>query len=217
MWFRSLIDSLARPRRPGAARFKRAARRLHVEGLEDRCLMAFSPITNYAVGPNPQAVITGDFNNDGKLDLAVANHDDGTVSVLPGDGLGGFGAARQSAVGNIGPMSLAVADFNNDGKLDLSVSTTVLLGNGDGTFQAPTQLGGAMGSAAGDFNADGNIDLVFGWDDLDGNGYVQVLLGNGRGGFTAARAESSPVSFSAPAGLAVGDLFVDGRLDAVMV
>ena len=47
-------------------------------------------------------MVTGDFNNDGKLDLAVANHADGTVSVFPGDGLGGFGTARQSAVGTGG-------------------------------------------------------------------------------------------------------------------
>src|SRR5207245_8449773 len=81
---------------------------------------------------------------------------------------------------------------------------SVLLGNGDGTFRAPTDVGGlAFGMAAGDFNADGNIDLVGVSDDWEGAGYVEVLLGNGRGGFTAARAESSAHSLSAPAGLAV--------------
>jgi Calx-beta domain/FG-GAP-like repeat len=227
MWFRSLIDSLARPRRHRAASPKQTARLLLMEGLEDRCLMAFSPISSYPVGPNPQAVVSGDFNSDGKLDLAVGNHDDRTVGVLLGDGLGGFGAARQSIVGTAGPVSLAVADFNNDGKLDLAVLTqdpvgdvsnstvSVVLGNGDGTFGAPTPWGGAIEMAAGDFNADGNIDLVVGCYDFDSGGYVQVLLGNGRGGSTAARAEWSPISFIGPAGMAVGDLNGDDKLDAV--
>src|SRR5262245_23639689 len=201
-WLRNLRSALV-PRRDLHRRrgsLRAAACRPSLEVLEDRCLLSFSPAVSYPVGPNPQAVVTGDFNNDGRLDLAVGNHDDGTVSVLPGDGLGGFGAARQSAVGTIGPVSLVVADFNNDGRLDLAVITqavagdlwtgdlSVLLGNGDGTFRAPTGVAGAaFGMAAGDFNADGNIDLVVvGGCILGDAGYIQVLLGNGRGGFTAA-------------------------------
>src|SRR5262245_2459043 len=59
-----------------------ATHRPSLEVLEDRLTPSFSPATSFPVGTNPQAVVTGDFNNDGRLDLAVANHDDRTVSVL---------------------------------------------------------------------------------------------------------------------------------------
>ncbi len=66
-------------------------------------------------------MVTADFNNDGHLDLATANAGDSTVSVLLGDGEGGFGAASHFAAG-VGPRSLAVGDFNNDGNLDLATA-----------------------------------------------------------------------------------------------
>jgi FG-GAP-like repeat/Calx-beta domain len=232
-WLQSLRSALTSGRGQRHHRRRGAPRattlRPNVEVLEDRLTPSFSPATSFSVGPNPQAVVTGDFNNDGKLDLATANYDNGTVSALIGDGHGGFGAAKQSAVGTL-PLSLAVADFNNDGKLDLAViqgtagsywsnSMSVVLGNGDGTFRAPTPLGSTwipLAAAAGDFNADGNTDLVVGQDDWEGGGYVEVLLGNGRGGFTAAGGEYSYHALSA-ASPAVGDLNGDGKLDAVMV
>jgi len=238
MSFNSWLQNLRSTPSPGRGQrhqrrrgsLRAATLRLNIEALEDRLTPSFSPATSFPVGTGPQAVVSADFNNDGRLDLAVANHDDRTVGVLLGDGLGGFGAARQSAVGTIGPVSLTVADFNNDGKLDLAVINqdpigyewnsfmSVLLGNGDGTFRAPTAGAGAIGMAAGDFNNDGNIDLVVDSNDFDSGGYVQVLLGNGRGGFTAEPVDWSPLTFiTAPAGLAAGDLNGDGKLDAVMV
>src|SRR3954468_11744868 len=73
------------------------------EVLEDRRLLSFSPATSFPVGMNPQDVVTADFNNDGKLDLATSNYDDatgdGTVSVLLGNGGGSFQPARTSATG----------------------------------------------------------------------------------------------------------------------
>ena len=66
----------------------------------------------------------GDFNGDGKLDLAVANYSSNTVGMLLGNGAGGFAAATTFSSGGTNPVSLAVGDFNGDGKLDLAVANT---------------------------------------------------------------------------------------------
>jgi hypothetical protein len=179
-----------------------------VEALEDRCLLSFNPPVSYAVGANPNAVVTADFNNDGRLDLATANAGDNTVSVLPGNAKGTFQAAQTSSTGS-SPVSVAVGDFNRDGKLDLATANaggydvSILLGNGDGTFQAPSNIG--IGSspnsvAVGDFNRDGKLDLgvtsneyIPGfWGGYYGNywyagqweGRTHVLLGVGDGSFS---------------------------------
>ncbi len=99
----------------------------------------FAPAVAYAVGKQPASVAVGDFNRDGKLDLAVMNSADDTVSILLGNGDGTFAPQVTYAVG-LFPDTLAVGDFNGDGKLDLAVANqgdntvSVLLGNGDGTF-----------------------------------------------------------------------------------
>src|ERR1044071_1507263 len=119
--------------------------RSSLEPLEGRCLFSFTWAGDFPVGLNPQTIVTGDFNHDGNLDLAAADPVAGTIGVLLGDGLGGFGAARQSAIGT-GLSSLAVADFNNDGNLDLATisddvwGASILLGKGDGTFQSPINV-----------------------------------------------------------------------------
>jgi len=176
MWFRNLFDYLAgTPSRTPAGRARRvpsrrrpAATRLQLEALEDRCLLSFSPAVSYPVGLGPQAVVTGYFNNDAVLDLAVANYSSNTVSVLLGNANGTFQPAQTYATG-AGPQSVAVGDFNKDGKLDLATANagdvSVLLGNGDGTFGAASNIDFAvLGSsptsvAVGDFNADGKLDL----------------------------------------------------------
>src|SRR5258707_15673927 len=72
------------------SRRKPAGCKLSVEFLEDRSVPSFLAPMNYAAGTNPQAVITGDFNGDGRLDLAVANYSDSTVSILLGNSDGTF-------------------------------------------------------------------------------------------------------------------------------
>ena len=200
-----------------------------VESLGDRCLPSFGPAASFPVGANHQAVVTADFNNDGKLDLATANYDPTTgsssVSVLLGDGQGGFGAPWHSAGGASGG-ALAVGDFDNDGNLDLATthnySVRVRLGNGDGTFQSPLAVPlqspttpASVGVA--DFNADQKMDLVVvaPLEMFSGTGgWIEVLLGDGAGAFpTSQLTEGSPAS---PSLLAIDDLNADGTLDVVV-
>src|SRR5881296_1470724 len=75
----------------------------------------FQPARTFAVGTNPTSVVAGDFNGDGKLDLAVANAGSNTIAVLLGNGDGSFQTAQTFAVG-ITPWSVRMADFNSDGK-----------------------------------------------------------------------------------------------------
>ena len=116
--------------------------------------------------PGPYSVAMGDFNGDGKPDLAVTSRDDNAVSVLLGNGDGTFQAPIEYATDSF-PVHVATADFNGDGKLDLAVansalsdeppSVSILLGNGDGTFQAAVNQGAGISPrslAAGDFDPD---------------------------------------------------------------
>jgi uncharacterized repeat protein (TIGR01451 family) len=187
----------------------------------------FASPTSYPVGTNPVVMVVGDFNGDGKLDVAVANAGSGNVSVLLGNGDGTFRAAVNSAVSlGSGPITLAVGDFNGDGKLDLIVVNpgdpgnnvpgvvNLLLGNGDGTFRAAVQITTGQFPfrvAVGDFNGDGKEDLIIG-DEKDGS--LSVLLGNGDGTFQPAKSISL-ASSGEVASLAVADFNGDKKLDVV--
>ncbi len=159
-----------------------------------------APGSPFAVGTKPEAVAAGDFNGDGRPDLAIADFGDsngGNVSVMLGNGAGGFSAAAGSpfALGMLNPTAIALGDFNRDGKLDIavgflhSVTPAVLLGNGAGRFSvagkpvAEPVLCGVVSIAVADFNRDGNLDVAVACSAHQGT--LSVLLGNGSGGFSA--------------------------------
>jgi hypothetical protein len=163
---------------------------------------SFQPHFDYSTGTGPSSAATGDFNGDGKLDLAIANGQDGTASVFLGNGDGTF---QQQVVysGPVEPQTVIVNDFNGDQKLDLAVGGSgvwVLLGNGDGTFQPALKSPGGGPMAAADFNHDGKLDLF---------AAGSVLLGSGDGTFTLFA--TYPSGFPAAA-----DLNGDGNPDLVI-
>jgi len=175
---------------------------------------AGSPV---AVGANPDFVVAGDFNSDGIADLAVANSADATVSILLGDGSGGFTEMQPRVAVGILPRGLAVGDFNGDGIADLEVanegsnSVSILLGNGDGSFgTSQVAVGtGPFGVSVGYFNNDGFADLAV--TNLHDN-TVSILLGDGHGTFT--QATGSPFAAgNIPRSVAVGDFNGDGNVD----
>ncbi len=199
--------------------FRAATRsRPRLESLEDRTLLStvsFSPPVSYGVGSGPAPMAVGDFNGDGKPDIAVANENSNTVSVLLGNSDGTFQSAHSLVVGT-DPESLAVGDFNGDGKPDIAVANassntvSVLLGNGDGTFQSAQSLNVGnrpVGLTAADFNGDRKPDLVL-TNALDNT--VSVLLGNGDGTF---RITQYPTGGIYPSSVVVGDFNGDGKAD----
>jgi len=184
---------------------------------------AFSPASNspFAVGTGPQFVAIGDFNGDGFQDLAVANETSNNVTILLGNGAGGFTASPGSPFGTgAQPHCVVVGDFNGDGIEDIATANygsnnlTVMLGNGSGGFTATAGNPFAAGAApyaivAGDFNGDGMQDLAAA--NLSDND-VTVLLGNGAGSFTAASGSPFAVGQN-PEALVVGDFNRDGIED----
>jgi hypothetical protein len=185
---------------------------------------------------SPTSIAVGDFNRDGKLDLAVANNGSATVSIFLGNGDGTFQPKVDYAT-IASPVGITAADLRGDGILDLAVVTpgeiSVLLGNGDGTFQphvdypgysvGPLTLGGVI--VAADFNADGKLDLAAAYGDvcdpacgsqrrrppmLITQGFTSVFLGKGDGTFQPYISTSQ-----APGGqtAAAGDFNNDGRID----
>ncbi|WP_229668952.1 beta strand repeat-containing protein, partial [Edaphobacter acidisoli] len=177
-----------------------------------------------ATGHGPVDAVAGDFNGDGLVDLAVLNYTDKTISILLGNGAGGFTATGKTYATGSKPVAIVAADFNGDGKLDLAVANSsagtisVLLGNGDGTFQSqityaastldlmtPTAL------VVGDFNGDGIPDIAVAGT-LLGGGTVNVLLGTGSGTFSNPPLTGIGVGNN-PASIVVGDFNGDGNLD----
>ncbi|HBP89682.1 MAG TPA: hypothetical protein DD706_18500, partial [Nitrospiraceae bacterium] len=184
----------------------------------------FLPPTNVPTGSEPKGIVSGDFNNDGRIDLATANLGDGVghISLLLGNGSGGFAAPASIAISSSSssilaaaaygssPGSLAAGDFNQDGKLDLAVADSggnarILRGNGNGTFQEPTELKapGQFSILVQDLNKDGALDLITN---------AVVLLNDGTGNFPTATSFATEVQ---PILVRAGDLNGDTNLDLV--
>lgn len=196
----------------------------------------FTAGTAFSTGIGSQIdpyMISGDFNGDGKTDLAIlswnTSDDTSYITTLISNGDGTFAAPQSNVAfqqsvfgGDSGaPGSVAIADFNGDGKLDLAIvgddiapgGITLLLGNGDGTFQAGPTFASNLDlgrMATGDFNGDGIPDLALtNYDQFGGS--PTIFLGKGDGTFT-----TKPTSLTLdyfPTSIVVGDFNGDGIQD----
>jgi Flp pilus assembly secretin CpaC len=157
----------------------------------------------FPTGASPRGIVTANLQGSAHLDLITANHDAGTVSVLLGNGNGTFGTNMDITVGNQ-PVALVAASFCSStstaaacagrpsGTLDLAVANqgsntvSILLGNGNGTFQTPVNYAVGTqpsGIVSADFNGDGHADLAV---TNQGDNSISILLGTGDGTFMSA-------------------------------
>src|SRR4029453_12065002 len=195
----------------------------------------FRPKTDFPLGMQTQAVAAGDFNSDGRMDLMVTlNTPQLSLALLTGTGTGTFNAPTffPNTSGFDSP-AIAATDLNGDGRLDLVVmhniacfnapcraasSITVLLGNGDGTFQTPSEIDvgtGPVAMAVVDLKRDGIKDVAIG----GGNTELSILLGVGNGTFTRQAVVTLVPGgdlFSACNDIGVGDLNRDSIQDLVV-
>ncbi|HMC64572.1 MAG TPA: VCBS repeat-containing protein, partial [Gemmataceae bacterium] len=178
----------------------------------------FQSEARYATGKSPDYLVAGDFNGDGKLDLAVSNSLGTDMSVLVGRGDGTFQDEVRFPVGDrpTPRRGLVAADFNHDGKLDVAAAelltndVSVALGSGNGGFQKPLRFPvgiGPVAVATGDFNSDGRLDVA---SVNPTTNDVAISLGVGD---ATLQSQAHFAVGSAPAAIVKGDFNRDGRLD----
>jgi len=187
----------------------------------DPATLFAEPVRIPAQAADAATIVHADFNGDGITDVATeSNTGVGFVSVLLGDGAGGFGPPTAFATNQARPWGLSVGDVNGDGFVDIAcgnvegANISVVQGNGDGTFQdavvVPLDIPQSLETALADFDGDDVLDLVA--SDFD-NDRLWVLRGEGDGSFSGAvpiQAGDRPSYFS------IADTDTDGNLDLVV-
>lgn len=182
-------------------------------------IASFTATSTVSAGNTPRGIVTGDFNEDGKIDIAVANFGSSTITVALGNGDGTFTGGATLSVGS-NTSFLTAGYYNQDAHLDIASASAggnviqYALGNGDGTFASMVSAGAGtapIGIASGDLNNDGKMDLV-----TTGllNNTVVPLLNFGGSPIFSALPTSSTGSF--PQNAILGDFNSDGFLDVVV-
>lgn len=174
-------------------------------------------------GSRPSSIITGHFNNDYNLDIAVANYGTNNIGIFLGNGNGTFSDQKRFSLGSAHPLFITTGDFNRDNRMDIVVANygtntiSILLGYGNGYFQDQITYFTGYDSilyslAIGDFNGDDHLDIAtanYGTDTIG------ILLGYGNGTFKNQQTYTT-LPKSNPSSVAVGDFNNDNHLDVVI-
>jgi len=193
---------------------------LIIISLSSHAQVTFQSVPFVTVPSNPNETITGDFNNDGLIDIAVCNGNsfaNQQVTLLLNTGSGTFtGTNKRNFAATANTLDIKAGDFNKDGNLDIVTcgqtnnEFSLLLGDGNGNLAAPVNFpvgASPRGIAVGDFNNDSNLDVIVSNSTAPRQAYI--YLGNGSGNFIAP----TILDFTNIFGVCVGDFNNDSNLD----